>query len=47
MCTRLACEEMRRSDPSVGSSSNDHDTSRSTPIMINVSRYNSLDGQSR
>ena len=47
MRPRLACEEMRRFDPSVGSPSNNYDTSRSPLITINLDRYNSLDGPPR
>ena len=46
MHPRLAFEEVRHFDPCVGFSSNDDDTSRSSPIAINLGHYNSGDGRS-
>ena len=47
MRPRRSCEEKRRFNPSVGSSSSGLDNSMSLPIVINLDRYNSVDGRSR
>ena len=43
MRPRRACEEMRRFDPSVGSSSVGLDSSEGPSIAINLDHYNSVD----
>ena len=40
-------EEVRRFDPSVGSSSNDRDLSEGPSVASNLNRYNSGDGRSQ
>ena len=39
-----ACEEMHHFNPSVRSSSSDHDQSDGPPIASNLNCYNSIDG---
>ena len=47
MRPRHACEEMRRFDPSVGSSLGGLDQSEGPLITLNLDRYNSVDGRLR
>ena len=43
MRPRRACEEVRRFDPSVGSSSSGQNQLEGPPIAINLDRYNLVD----
>ena len=45
MHPRCACEDVRRFITSVGSPSDDRDKSMSPSIVINLDRYNSVDGR--
>ena len=47
MRPRRTCEEMCHFDPSIGSSSCGLDQSEGPPIVINLDRYNTVDGRLR